>query len=369
MSILYKIEKLLIVGTIILLSPPHLALAQTMDSTNYQIENPMVGAGDGGDSSSTNYKASGSFGNENDTSSSSTNYKAFPGFVQHAYPGVPGTPTLTNTGGTLYTALDFVIATGNGQQTDTTYAIAISSDNFTTTYYIQTDDTLGTTAAWQSYTAWGGGSGERVTGLSSSTTYKIKVKARYGADTETGFSQTATAATAAPSLTITFAGVNSGNTFDGETTTITSTSTAIAYGTLVINTPAIAAHQVTVTTNATAGYSTTVRQDGNLRTTSSNEISPVSGTNASPASWPGSITTGRFGYHTSDEDLCTGSATRFSTNNTWAALDTTPYEVGCNTGPVTGGETTTITYKLEAGTVQEAGTYTNTVTYISSAQF
>lgn len=360
-------KKLLAVSLLLFISNTPLSIAETLGSSTYQIENPSLDVG-GETSSSTNYTSRESIGDSNDASASSTNYKVFPGFVQHAYPGVPATPTFTNTGGTLYNALDFVVATGNGQQTDTVYAIAISSDDFATTSFIQADDTLGSSAAWQTYTAWGGGSGERVTGLSSSTTYKIKVKARYGIDTETAYSSAATAATAGTTLTITFVGVNSGTSLDGETTTITTTTNGIAYGSLIPSTPSIAAHKVTVTTNATGGFSTTVQQDGNLRTNTSKEVSPVSGSNASPAAWPGGITTGRFGYHSSDEDLCTGSTTRFSTNDTWAAISTTPYEVGCNTIPVT-NETTTVTYKLEVGNIQEAGQYANTVTYITTAQF
>lgn len=366
MSKLRNKIKFLSCAAVGLLLVPHMLFAETLTGSTYQIENPSIDVG-GEPSSSANYSSREALGEQNDEGSSSTNYKVFPGFMQSAYPGIPGTPTFTNTGGTLYNALDFVVVTGNGQQTDTTYAIAISTDDFATTNYIQADDTIGSAAAWQTYTNWGGGSGERLTGLLPGTTYKIKVKARYGADTESGFSTTASAATSNPSLTITFIGVSSGNSFDGETTTITTSATAISYGSLIPSSPAIAAHQVAVTTNASGGYTTTVQQDGNLRTTTSEQISAVAGTNASPAGWPGGITNGRFGYHTSDEDLCGG--TQFSTNNTWAALDTTPYAVGCNTAAVPGGETTTVTYKLEVGNLQEAGNYANTVTYITSAQF
>ncbi len=357
---------LFIIVCIILISGVHPVLAETLGSTNYEVDASIDSGGES--ASSTNYTGRESIGGSSDSSASSTNFSVFPGFIQHAYPGVPAQPTLTNTGGTLYNALDFIVATGNGQQSDTTYAIAISSDDFATTSFIQTDDTVGSNAIWQTYTNWGGGSGERVTGLASGTTYKIKVKARYGTNTESAYSVTASATTSSPSLTITFVGVNSGTTLDGETTTITSTTNGISYGSLIPGTPSIAAHQVTVSTNATGGFTTTVQQDGNLRTNTSKEIATVSGTNAAPATWPGSITTGRFGYHSSDEDLCTGTTTRFSTNNTWAALASTPYEVGCNTGPVT-GETTTVTYKLEVGNVQEAGQYANVVTYITTAQF
>lgn len=354
------------VATLALLLTP-IAHAETLSGSNYQIENPSIDSG-GGQSSSGNYTSRDGIGDSNDSGLASTNFKVFPGFFQHAYPGVPAEPTLTNTGGTLYNALDYVIATGSGQQTDTQYAIAISSDDFTTTYFIQADNTVGSSAAWQSYTAWGSGTGGRVTGLSPSTTYKIKVKARYGADTETAYSLTASATTAGPSLTVTFAGVNSGVSFDGETTTLTTSANGIGFGTLAVNSPAIAAHTVTVSTNATAGYTTTIRYNQPLTKSGGQTINNVSGTNTTPAAWPGSITTGAFGYHSSDETLCTGNTSRFSSNNTWAALDTSNYEVACSTGPVA-AEQTMVSYKLEIGSQQPAGAYSSTVTYITTALY
>src|SRR6476469_5093219 len=110
----------------ILLMIPGIAVAQTTSSTNYQVEDGTFDGG-GESSSSTNYKSRDSLGNLSDGGSNSTNYKTFAGFVLPAYPGIPAAPTLTNTGGTLYNSVDFVVATGNGQQVDTTYAIAISS--------------------------------------------------------------------------------------------------------------------------------------------------------------------------------------------------------------------------------------------------
>ncbi len=351
----------------ILLLTPSIVIAQTTGSTNYQVEDGTFDGG-GEPSSSTNYSSRDSIGDLSDDGSSSTNYKTFAGFVLPAYPGIPAAPTLTNTGGTLYNSLDFIVATGNGQQIDTNYAIAISSDNFVTTNYIQTDDTVGATPAWQTYANWNSGSGERVTGLSPSTTYKIKTKARYGADSESGWSQEASASTTAPDLTITFAGVSSGTTIAGETTTTTSTTNAIAFGALSINSPKTAAHQVTVSTNAVAGYTSTVLQDGALRTSGVETIPTVSGTNASPSAWTGGLSTGEFGYHTTDSLLCTGTTGRFTSNNTFAQLTTSPLEVACNTGPVT-NESTYLLFKLEIGASQPNGSYQNTVTYITTAQF
>ena len=353
---------------------PAVAVAQNLNSTNYQIEDSIFDSG-AENSNSANYQSRDSISDIETGNANSTNYKTLSGFQPGAYPGVPAQPTLTNTGGTQYNALDFVIAQGDGQQADTVYAIAISSDSFVTTNFIQTDGTVGATQAWQSYAGWGSGSGETVTGLAPNTTYEIKVKASYGsgsgsADSESGYSSTDSATTGGPTLTVAVSGISSGTTIAGQTTTVTSTNGAMGFSSLTVGdgNPNIAAQRVTVTTNATGGYTTTVQQDGNLRTNQSDEISPVAGTNASPASFPTGITTGRFGYHTTDSSLCTGSTSRFSANDTYAALDTAPYEVACSNGVVT-SEQTDIVYKLVIGALQESGNYQNAITYITTATY
>lgn len=381
--VMNNIKIKLILTLIIALVVPTMVFAQTLSGTNYSVEDSALDSG-GETSSSTNYSSRDSISDIDSTTSSSTNYKNPSGFVPGAYPGVPGTPTLTNTGSILYNSLDFVINTGVGNQTDTTYAIAISSDDFVTTYFIQTDDTVGTTEAWQTYAGWNSGTGERVTGLLPSTAYKIKVKASYGtgsnaADTETAYSPTATATTSAPSLVFSIAGVGSGTCVEnsggscppGKTTTVTSTATSMGFGSLAVGDGNlnIAAQTITVTTNASGGYTATVQQDGNLRTSGSDSIPVVSGTNATPSAFDTGVVNGFFGYHTTDGTLCTGTTGRFgSDNDLYAALSLTPYEIACSSGPVT-GEVTSLVYKLNIGTLQEAGNYQNVITYIATATY
>lgn len=346
-----------------ILASPEFILAQNSNSPNYRLENAEFSAG-GEPASSANYNSNDTLGSTNTDSANSTNYNGFWGFLRISHPGVPGTPTLANTGGNLYNALDFVVNTGNNPS-DANYAIAISSDNFTTTNYIQASDTVGNTETWQSYTAWGSGTGQRVTGLQPATTYKIKVKARFGSSTETGFSNTATAATASPTLSVSIAGVSLGTVLAGETTTISTTSTAMSFSTLPVGSAVVAAQSITVTTNATGGYTTTLQQDGDLRNPT-NSIPALAASNASPAVWPISVSTGEFGYHTTDSVLCTGTGGRFSSNNSYAAATSTPTEVACNTTEVN-SEQTYLIYKLQIGSLQQAGTYSNNITYITTA--
>lgn len=364
-----QIKAKLLLFAIGVLIVPSLAVAQTLNSPNYQVEDSIFDSG-ADVSNSANYQSRDSISDIETGESNSSNYKTIPGFQPGAYPGIPAQPTLVNTGGTLYNALDFILATGSGQQSDTTYAVAISPDDFTTTYFIQADDTIGANEAWQTHSGWNGGTGERVTGLSPNTTYKIKVKARYGPDSESGYSATATAATEGPTLTISIAGVSSGQSIAGVTTTVNSTGTTMGFATLTVGdgSPNIAAQTVTVTTNASGGYTTTVQQDGNLRTNQNDEIAVVPGTNTAPAAFGTGIVQGRFGYHTTDSSLCTGTAGRFSADDTYAALSTTPYEVACSNAPAT-NESTSVVYKLVIGALQESGNYSNAVTYITTATY
>ncbi len=362
-------NKYTIIIALFILLAPAVVLAQTINSTNYQIEDSTFDSGDD-NSNSANYRSRDSIDGIESGNSNSANYKTISGFQPGAYPGIPATPTFTNTGGILYNSLDFIVVQGDGQQSDTNYAIAISDDNFATTFFIQTDDTLGSTEAWQDYVGWNSGTGERVTGLLPSTAYKIKVKARYGADSESGYSQTATATTSSPSLVVSIAGINSGTLVAGVTTTVTSTGTTMGFGSLTVGdgSPNIAAQRVTVTTNATGGYTTTVQQDQDLTSSQGDTISVVTGTNTSPAIFGTGVTNGRFGYHTTDASLCSGSGTRFSADDTYAKLEITPYEVACNSSAVV-NEQSDIVYKLVIGTLQEAGDYQNVLTYITTATY
>jgi hypothetical protein len=346
---------------------PFNILAQTMSSPSYKIENPQFNSG-GENSSSTNFRSRDSIGGEDSARSTSTNFRLFPGFLPPAYPGVPGVPTLANTGGTLYNSLDFAVSTG-GNPSDVNYAVAISSDAFVSDInYIQTNLTIATSTVWQLYSAWGSGALQRVTTLLPNTTYTIKVKARYGPDSETGFSNTVQAATVAPTLTATIQGVASGTTIGGVSTTIDTTATSVAFSTLQNGSIKLGAQKITVNTNAVAGYTVTLQQNQDLTKNNGAQIPGVSASNTTPAAWPSGVTTGRFGYHTTDTSLCTGTAGRFTADDTYAAATSTPFEVTCNNGPVS-NEVTNIVFKVEIEALQPSGNYQNNITYITTAQY
>ena len=68
-------------------------------------------------------------------------------------------------------------------------------------------------------------------------------------------------------------------------------------------------------------------------------------------------------YHPSDDTLSDGSA-RFSADDTFAALETTPREVAYSSMP-TSTDTNAMIYKVLAKPSQEAGQYTTRVIYIA----
>ena len=109
----------------------------------------------------------------------------------------PGTPVVSSPTSTSLT----VDNAPNSNPAITTFAIAVDDDGdvsvFNVTKYVQADGTIGASAVWQTEATWGA---QVVTGLSASTLYRFKVKARNGDNDETLFSAVATGTTsAAPS--------------------------------------------------------------------------------------------------------------------------------------------------------------------------
>lgn len=166
-------------------------------------------------------------------------------------------------------------------------------------------------------------------------------------------------------LSVTISGVNSGTSTEGITTDVTTTATAVNFGTLGFSSQVEAAHRFTVTTSAYEGYQIFVFQRQGLLNTiyGGTEIVPVTATNSSPAAWaiPGGYE-GAYGYHAGDDTLVGGS-TRFSANNTYAGLDATAREIVYSSGPVS-SETTDIIYKTEVTNQQVAGIYASRLVYI-----
>lgn len=164
-------------------------------STTYELKDFGFGSG-GGNSTSATYGMTAITGEQSAGKLSGTNYDLGSGMIFTNQANVPSAPTFTNPSN-YYNKLLVTLAAGQNPS-DATYAIAISSDNFVTTQYIQSDNTVGSTLGiedYQTYATWGGASGFLVIGLAPNTTYKVKIKAMQGSKTETDYGPVATAAT------------------------------------------------------------------------------------------------------------------------------------------------------------------------------
>ncbi len=322
-------------------------------STNYELKDYTFGSGGTAKSDSTNFSIFGVAGEVEYGQPGSTTYKAGAGLVYTMQANVPPAPTLSNPA-TNYDRLKFIISSG-GNPTDALFAIAISDDNWITSKYIQNDNTVGTVLGsedWQTYANWGGATGEFVRTLSANTTYKIKVKAKRGNFTESGYgSESAAIATSNPSLafgissaTLTFNNLNSGNSYtDSTKTTVLTTST-----------------------NAYNGYAIYGRNTA-LLTFGSNTIPAFASPNSAPTVWSG---TG-FGYTTNDSNLAGGTADRFTNGGpkyagftTSAPGDPVADHTAVIENPTVTNEQFTITYRVTGDASTKAGAYKNTIVYV-----
>jgi hypothetical protein len=170
-------------------------------STNYRLDEWAVGGG-GDKSQSSNYQTQITNDPLAGEAMGSTNYRLNPGLLFVEMANVPPAPAITNPDN-YYNKLHLVINAGSNP-TDSTFAVAISTDNFvSTTYYVKADNTVGTTLTasdWRTYASWGGATGIDILGLTSDTTYYVKVKAEQGDFTETPWGPIASAATSPASL-------------------------------------------------------------------------------------------------------------------------------------------------------------------------
>jgi len=184
----------------------------------------------------------------------------------------------------------------------------------------------------------------------------------------------AVSATVDPTLTFTVAAVNTGTVNSASINVTTATATTIPFGTLTSGSTKISAHDITVTTNANSGYTTTVKgTTAPVLQFGANNIDEFSGRNATPTTWSSpagtgnSVNTGYFGYTTNDTTLGTGTAGRFGTNK-WAGTTTSPLEVAYS-AIGTSAEVTRIGWQAEVNALQAAGAYAGTVILVTTPTY
>ncbi len=337
-----------------------LLFAASPSSTNYILRNYDWGSGGTGSSSSSNYKLNGVSGTQTGNLQSSTNYAMPSGEQNVQNAAVPASPTVSNPS-SYYDRLKVVLNVGTAPS-DTKYLIAVSSDNFVTTYYVQTDNSIGTGVSltnYQTYTAWGGASGFTMLGLLPSTTYQVKVKALQGQFTGSAYGPTGSAATVAPSLSLSL------------TTTLTSTPPfSVNFASLtagsVVNGGADAL--LDITSNAVNGGSIYV-QSVNAGLSSSS-----TGTTISSAS--GDLSSAASGYGaqvTSTSQAAGGPLTSQNpyngAGNNVGALANTLQTLLSTSGPVTTGSATVRLMAKADAITPSATDYSDTLTFVAAMNY
>lgn len=185
-------------------------------------------------------------------------------------------------------------------------------------------------------------------------------------------------ATVDPTISMTICGadtcndVEPGDTVDGETLSsnsgATSTSTSVALGTLSLSAARLQAQKITISTNASSGYSLTALDDGNLRK-GSDDIDDVVTPPTSPAvlNTPG---TEAYGIHPSGSNVNTTTwGSGGASANKYSGTDTsTAVTLASTTGP-TAATATYVTYKANISATTAQGTYSHIITYIATGTF
>ena len=172
-----------------------------------------------------------------------------------------------------------------------------------------------------------------------------------------------------PSLTFTVAGVSdTAQTVNGVSTTVTSLPASIDYQNAVTSlVNGVSAHDLTVGTNATGGYSLYIKHTG-LLTSGADTITNWTGTNGSPSAFP-AVGTEAWGYTTEDGALLSGTANRFTTPVAWAGFNTANELVADNAGPPASPETTRVGHQVGVAASTEAGTYQTTIVYTAASTY
>lgn len=166
-------------------------------------------------------------------------------------------------------------------------------------------------------------------------------------------------------LTFSIEGVSSGVETEGVTADVTTTATALPFGSLTLGVPKNAVQRLVVSTNASEGYQILAFERQDLISTTGSTIEDISGTNIAPVSWStgcSAVAESCYGYHVGDNTLVGGS-NRFLANDTYAPLTGSLAEVAYSSGPVT-DEATDIIYRVNVEAGQPAGKYESKIVYI-----
>ena len=133
--------------------------AALSSSSTLQLNNYSLGTSGSNSGASTSYFIEGSAGELQAVATSSATIAVQSGSLQAQESNVPPAPSLSNNSNAYYNKLSITINNG-GNPSDAIFSIALSSDNFSTTNYVQADGTVGATPVFRTYTQWGGPAGQ-----------------------------------------------------------------------------------------------------------------------------------------------------------------------------------------------------------------
>lgn len=328
---------------------------------NYQLRDYGFGSG-GGTTGTSNYSLEGLAGEISGQFTGTDTYGLKPGLLGSQLANLPDAPTWQNPDD-WYNKLQLIIAT-SGNADDTTYAVAISSDGFATTQYVQSDSTVGPALGaedFRDYTAWGGASGMNVIGLRPSTTYEVRVKARQGEFSETGFGPVASAVTSQASIS-----------FDidiASSDTETSGPYVLAFGSVnpdaVVDSPELI--WLDVASNAESGaYVYIVSDNGGL-------VSPVAGHTISAVTGDLDVLDEGIGVQNASATAGSGSLAALSpyngTSHVIGAVDAQFRQLLQSTGPIADGRASFLLKLKTTGLTPAASDYADIYTLVATAAF
>lgn len=319
-------------------------------SPSYQLQNYGLSGAASNDAASTTYQLESSTGQIQSINTASVSYSTLAGSLQAQQANVPPAPTLSNGSGTYYNKLGLVIATG-GNPSDTTFAVAVSSNNFVTTNYVQADGSLNAVPLFQTYASWGGAGGIFIIGLSSSTTYQVKVSAMQGKYTNSAYGPAASASTVSPSIVFSVSPNN-------------------------LTLPNLLAGNVVTSSSITTTISTNASYGGNIYLSDNNAGLKSNVRSYTIPSATANLSLVSHGYgaqgtgvsQTSGGPLTILSPYNLLTTNV-GAISTTPQAIFGTTAPIVGGIGTTVIQAKASNTDPAAGDYTDTLNFIAAASF
>ena len=171
--------------------------------------------------------------------------------------------------------------------------------------------------------------------------------------------------TEGPTLQLALAGLPAGTSTAGVITDTATTPSTVGFGPLTFGEEYVAAHRISIITNATEGYQVLKFTRQQLMGASGVIVPSTLGTNAIPQSWATSClasSTGCVGYHTTDATLRNGS-TRFAAIDTYAGFATSPMEIMYSSIPAS--DTHDIVYRIRVNELQPAGIYETEIVYLA----